>query len=164
MPRTCTVCSHPQRDAIDKALASGESFRGLSAKYRVSEDALGRHKEHHLPATLAQATQAQEVARADNLIDEMRNLQQITMGILSRAGMAGDHRVALQAVGEARRNLELLGKLLCLLDERPQINVLLSPEWIQVRTKVLYALSPYPEAREAVSKTLLLEVDSGRSE
>jgi hypothetical protein len=50
--------------------------------------------------------------------------------------------------------LELLAKLVGDLDERPQINVLLAPEWLQVRSELLTALWPFPEARAAVAARL----------
>ena len=163
MPRRCTICDHEQREAIDQELVRGASLRDIAGRYRVSKSALERHKANHLPATLAKAKQAQEVARADSLINEMRELQQITMRILDEAGKSGDHLVALRAVGEARRNLELLGKLLGELDTRPQFNILLSPQWITIRAVLLNALQPFPEARQAVAKALL-EVDGARSD
>jgi len=160
MPRHCTICDHEQREVIDQALVAGESFRGLSAKYRVSEDALARHKERHLPVTLAQAHQAQEVARADDLLGQIKELRDKAYGILSRAEADGDLRTALAAIREARGCLELLAKLLGELSEQPVVNILLLPEWVQLRTRLLYALTSYPEARQAVAKTLL-EVGGG---
>jgi hypothetical protein len=44
----------------------------------------------------------------------------------------------------------LLGEL-----DAPQVNVLLAPEWIGIRTGLLAALSPYPEARTAVAQRLV---------
>jgi hypothetical protein len=43
-----------------------------------------------------------------------------------------------------------LGKL----DERPQINVLISPEWLDLRSAIIGALGTYPEARESILKAL----------
>ena len=65
-PRACTVCIHPEREDIDKALVEGIAFPALIAQYRVSKDALSRHKHNHLPKTLAKARDAEEVARADD--------------------------------------------------------------------------------------------------
>ena len=72
MPRVCTVCTHDQRAAIDQALVNGKGVRETSALFRVSEDAVSRHKEGHLPAVLAQGQAAAEVARADDLLDHLR--------------------------------------------------------------------------------------------
>jgi hypothetical protein len=154
MPRRCTVCTHPDRESIDEALVGGTALSALSAKYRVSEDAVGRHKGNHLPAKLVMAQAAEEVTQADSLLDQVRDLQDKALDILAKAEEAGELRTALGAVREARGNLELLAKLLGELDERPQVNILVSPEWHSLRTKLLYALNPYPEARGSVLRAL----------
>ena len=153
MPRTCTVCSNPERGAVDWALVAGAAFPALAAKYRVSEDALGRHKANHLPAALAKAQEAEEVAHADDLLGKVRDLQGRALAILDKAEDAGDLRTALGAIREARGNLELLAKLLGELDERP-VNVLVSPEWLELRMVIVGALEPYAEARGAVLRAL----------
>lgn len=80
----------------------------------------------------------------------MRGLQARTLTILDKAEDAGELRTALGAIREVRGNLELLAKLLGELDEKPQINILLSPEWLELRAVIVSALAYYPQAREAV--------------
>jgi hypothetical protein len=156
LARTCTVCSHPEREAIDRALVEGQSSGKLAGRYRtLDERAIRRHRSNHLPTTLARAREAEEVSRADDLLDQVRGLQNRVLTILGKAENAGELRTALGAIREARGNLELLAKLLGELDERPQVNILLSPEWIAVRAVVLEPLAPYPEARAAVAGRLL---------
>ena len=155
MPRTCSICTHPQREAIDKDLASGQPYRGISRAFRVSEDALARHREAHLPETLAKAHDASEVARADDLLNQLQLLQKVTMLILSRAEQAGALRTMLGAVREARENLELIGRLVGDLRDGSAVNLLIvSPEWATVRAKLVRALQPFPEARQAVLAAL----------
>jgi hypothetical protein len=156
LARTCTVCSHPEREAIDRALVDGQSSGKLAGRYRtLDERAIRRHRSNHLPTTLARAREAEEVSRADHLLDQVRGLQDRALTILGKAENAGELRTALGAIREARGNLELLAKLLGELDERPQVNILVSPEWIAVRAVVLEPLAPYPEARAAVAGRLL---------
>jgi hypothetical protein len=159
MPRRCTVCDHETRTSIETALISGAPLRDIAGRYGVSKSALERHKADHLPAGLAKAREAEEAARADDLLSEVRGLQARTLAILESAEASGEHRTALAAIAEARRNLELLGKLAGELDERPVVNVLVSAEWITIRTVLLEALSPYPQASAAVAERLVeLEV------
>ena len=160
MPRRCSICHHECLEEINRALVEGVAFPALVAKYRVSKDALSRHKANHLPATLAKAQEAQEVAQADDLLNQVRSLQSRTLTILEAVEASGEYRTALAAIGEARRNLELLGKIAGELDERPVVNVLVSTEWVSIRTTVLEALSPYPQARAAVAESLV-ELESG---
>jgi hypothetical protein len=154
MPRSCNVCSHPDREAIDEALVGGTALSELAAIYRVSDDSLGRHKANHLPAKLVMAHAAEEVAQADTLLGQVRDLQERALAILDKAEEAGELRTALGAIREARGNLELLAKLLGELSDQPQVNVLISPEWLQLRAVIVTALEPHPEARGAVLRAL----------
>ena len=74
MPRRCTVCDHPQRHGIDEALVSGGSYRSVAKRFGLSESAVYRHKTEHLPVHLLKARDVQEVAQADDLLDQVRNL------------------------------------------------------------------------------------------
>ena len=111
MPRTCTICIHDNRPAIDQALISGEPFRHIAARTGTSTGALQRHKTDHLPLSLRKAHAAAEVAQADTLLDQIRELQTRAMRILAKAEEAGDLRTALAAIGQARSVVELQGKL-----------------------------------------------------
>lgn len=154
MPRTCTVCNHPERLEIDRALLDGEAYRHIAARFDTSTGALQRHREH-LPNQLVKASEAQEVAQADNLLAQVKSLQTRALSILDRADAAGDLRTALSAIREARGNLELLAKLLGELQpESTTVNVYSTPEWLSLRAVVITALRPYPEAARAVSKAL----------
>jgi hypothetical protein len=154
MPRSCTVCEHPDRETIDRALVGGASNRSAASLYDVSEAAVRRHKANHLPASLVMAQAAEEVAQADSLLEQVRGLQSRAYGILDKAEEAGELRTALGAIREARGSLELLAKLLGELDERPVFNLHLNAEWIEVRTAIVQALGPHPQARDAVLTAL----------
>jgi len=155
MPRICTVCTHADRPAIDQALVNGKGLRETSALFRVSEDALSRHKESHIPETLARAAGAEEVARADGLLSQLAALQADARRIGQKAETAGDLRTALAGIRELVRIMELTAKLVGQLDERPQVNVLVAPEWLTVRSTLIRTLEPYPEARRAVVASLV---------
>ena len=150
MPRSCTICEHPDRESIDKALVGDASNRSVASLYDVSEAAVRRHKSNHLPAKLVLAQQAEEAAEAGELLDQVQDLQARTLAILEAAEETSQHRTALAAIREARSNLELLAKLLGELDDRPQINVLVSSEWLELRAVIVGALQPHSEARGAV--------------
>jgi hypothetical protein len=68
MPRSCTICEHPEREVIDQALVDDASNRSLASLYDVSEAAVRRHKAKHLPAKLLMAQAAEEMAQADTLL------------------------------------------------------------------------------------------------
>src|SRR5829696_3248039 len=154
MPRRCSICHHEGLEEINRALVEGIAFPVLVAKYRISKDALSRHKANHLPATLVKAQEAQEVARADDLLEDVKSLQARALSILNTAEGGGDLRTALGAIREARGNLELLAKLVGQLDARPQVHLHLSPEWLELRTTIVGALEEHREAKEAVLAVL----------
>jgi hypothetical protein len=154
MPRRCTVCDHPERHSIDEALVTGAPYRSVAKRFERSESAVYRHKTEHLPAHLLKAKEVEEAARADDLLDQVRNLQAHALDILERAEKAGDLRTALAAISQARGNLELLGKLAGEIDERPVVNLNVSPEWLELRAVMVGALEPYSEARGAVLSAL----------
>jgi hypothetical protein len=140
--------------AIDRALVGGASNRSVASLYDVSEAAVRRHKSNHLPAKLVMAEHAAELAEADNLLGQVRDLQMRTLAILEAAETSKQHRTALGAIREARSNLELLAKLLGELDERPVINILVSAEWLELRAVIVGALDAHPDARGAVLRAL----------
>jgi hypothetical protein len=154
MPRRCTVCDHPERHNIDEALVSGTPYRSVAKRFRLSESAAYRHKTEHLPAHLLKAKEVEEVSRADDLLEQVRNLQAHALDILERAEQAGDLRTALAAISQARGNLELLGKLAGELDERPVVNLNFSPQWLELRAVIVGALEPHPAAHRAVLRAL----------
>src|SRR5215203_4427891 len=154
MPRRCTVCDYQERNGIDDALVSGAPYRSVARRFGLSESAVYRHKTEHLPARLLKAREAEEVAQADDLLEQVRHLQAHTLDILDRAEKAGDLRTALAAISQARGNLELLGKLAGELDERPVVNLNISPEWLELRTVIVGALEPHPAAHTAVLRAL----------
>jgi hypothetical protein len=122
--------------------------------------AVYRHSRGHLPATLAKSPDAREVARADNLLVQVRDLQDKALHILERAEAAGDLRAATSAIREARGCLELLGKLAGELQETT-VNIVVAPQWLALRGRILVALAPFAEARVAVSRALLEAGDAG---
>ncbi len=154
MPRRCSVCDHPDRHGIDETLVTGAPYRSVAKRFELSESSVYRHKTEHLPAQLLKAREVEEVAQADDLLEQVRNLQSHAIGILERAEKAGDLRIALAAISQARGNLELLGKLAGELDERPVVNLNVSPEWLELRAVIVGALEPHPVAHGAVLRAL----------
>jgi hypothetical protein len=155
MPRRCTVCDHPETHSIDETLVSGAPYRSVAKRFELSESAVYRHKTEHLLAHLLKAREAEDVAQADELLEQVRTLQGHALDILERAEKAGDLRTALAAISQARGNLELLAKLSGELQQEGTVNLHVSPEYLEVRTAILIAVEPYPEAARAISRAML---------
>ncbi len=159
MPRTCTVCSHPQSATINEALVADMPNRRIAAQFSVSEQAVRRHKEEHVPPIMVKSAHAREIAHADHLLEEANRLYQVATDIMEET-RKNKPDTALRAIQAGGRLLELLGELLGELNRSPQVNILVAPEWLQVRAVLLQALAPYPEARAATAAALL-EVERG---
>ncbi|GAA6745311.1 hypothetical protein Thermus71318_08120 [Thermus brockianus] len=156
--RKCTICTHPQREEIDRELAEGRSIRDIARRYSVSRPSLHRHRTHVQDA-IQQAIEAKVVSVGASVLDRIRELNREARSLLEEARSKGRYAAAVQAIGAATRLLELEAKLLGELDERPSVQVALvaSPEWARLRAVVLEALAPYPEARAALVERLEAE-------
>ncbi len=154
MPRVCTICTHPEKEAINAALIANEPFRHIAARYGTSTGALQRHKADDLPSIMVKSEEAREVAHADDLVWQIKQLRNKAIGILGKAETAGDLKTALMGVREARACIELLAEMEGEINRRPVFNLYMSAEWIEVRAVLLHALSDFPEARAAAALAL----------
>lgn len=154
MPQTCTICRHKERDAIDLALLEGQPLRDIARQFNVSRAALDRHKDH-LPGQLVKAHEAAEIASAGTLLDRLRQLNDETRAILAETREIKNHDLSLKALARLEKQLELEAKLLGELKENETtVHIYASPEWVALRSLVITALRPYPEAAQAVGKAL----------
>lgn len=179
MPAPCKVCTHPDREAIDSALVSGEPNRRVAKAYGLTEASVRRHKLSHIPKFLLKAHEAKEIVRADDLLEQLECTRARTLSILERAEEAEERaeealrtasttsermrearladearRTAISALREARNNLELLARLMGELRDGNTVNILVMPEWIDLRTQILSAVDPYPEAKRAIAEVV----------
>ena len=86
--------------------------------------------------------------------DQLRVLRERAAMALETAEGAEDVKVALLAIKELRELVRLWGELEGKLQSQPQINILVAPQWLELRTVIVTALRPHPEALEAVLSAL----------
>lgn len=158
MARTCTVCTHPDRPAIDQMLLNSKPYRDIAGHTGLSRSALVRHKADHLPAHLAKSKQAKDLDSADALLEQLQALRTKAFVLMDKAEQAGELRTAIAGVKEVRATLELLLKLAGELRDAPTITIELTLAKVEVA--LIRALAPYPEARAAAAAALL-ELDTG---
>jgi len=154
MPRTCTVCVHPDHQGIDSALVAGTALRDIARRHAVSKDALFRHRDSHLPAAMVQAQAETDVRHAIDVVAQLKAINGAAMTVLRDARAVHDGDLALKAIDRLFRQIELQAKLLGELDERPQINILIHPEFQRAQTVILQALEAHPAARVAAADAL----------
>jgi hypothetical protein len=164
----CSVCKHPARAEIDSSLVGEVENSVVAQRFGLGRESVRRHRESHIPQALAVAQKAHDVARADDLLGKVAEMEANARTALARAeGIAASSkdnpktaleatRTALLALREMKGQLELLAKLRGELDESTKIAVVVtnSPEWVNLRTKIIQALEPFPEARQAVADAL----------
>ena len=154
MGRSCSVCSHPESFVINEAIVlEKRSNRVVARQFGLHHDAVRRHREH-IPKLLVEASRAMDAYEADDLLGRVEDLHRRTLAVLEAAEETGELRTALAAIREARGNLELVGRITKELDDRPQVNLYLSPEWIELRGLIVAALQPHTEARESVLRAI----------
>jgi hypothetical protein len=103
---------------------------------------------------LVKAAAAEETRQALDIVAQLKAINGASLNILSDARKSGDGELALKAIDRIHRQVELQAKLLGELDDRTQVNVLLTPEWHSLRALILAALRPYPAALEALRATI----------
>ncbi len=155
MGRTCTVCAHHERHAIDQALVAAASpYRTIADQYGLSHQALMRHRSDHIPPALMTAAGAEEVKQALDVLQQLKTINAAALTVLRDARAASDGELALKAIDRIHKQIELQAKLLGELDERPVVNVLISPGWLALRGLIVGALARYPDARVALAGVL----------
>ena len=111
MPRTCLACASPNRQAIDKALVSGEPLRNIAKRVSISAAGLLRHK-HHVATAIEKAQARQEEKSGETLLGAMQRVQRKAWELLEHMEQEGDNRGAVVALREARECVESLGEMI----------------------------------------------------
>jgi hypothetical protein len=154
MTRSCTCCTHPQRADIDRALIAGGALRNIAERFGLSTTALHRHKSDHLPPAMVKAAELEDVAHALDVVQQLRAINAASLTVLKEARAAGDGALALKAIDRIQKQIELQAKLLGELQDGATVNILVSPEWLAVRSALMTTLTRYPDARLAVVESL----------
>ncbi len=178
MGQRCQICDHPERSRIELGLAKKVSYFKLARKFDVSKDAVYRHRTKHVPpqllASLAAAgaptvidLEALRHSESEGLLQHLVALRGRLYLLLDQAEKTGvdydDVRSALGIHGKINDNLQLTAKLLGELQVGNQTtvnNLIISPDWLAMRSALIKALAPHPEARRAVAG-VLREVEGG---
>jgi hypothetical protein len=167
--RVCksTITEHVDCARIERDLALGRPLARIAKKYGVSVAAAHRHKKK-LPPQLKAALAAHALRPAEDLeklrIEESEGLlshlaaQRARLLISQDACMEAEQfGLVAQLASGVHRNIELVGKYLGEFSQHSvstTISILVTPEYLELRSALLRALQPYGEARRAVAATL----------
>ena len=154
---TCSICKDPRVEEINSRIASQEKLADISREFAVSEDALGRHKEKCIINALAASPNTKDIINGDNLLDQLQAARAKAIELLDMAIAAGDTKVygpPSSYLSEIRQQIKLWAELEGRLAAQPQVNIINNPQWIELRTVILTALDPFPEAKEAIVRAI----------
>ena len=154
MAKPCSVCIHADADMIDARLIEGATLEALANAYGLSVTALHRHRTGHIPATLAKARDAREIAAPDSLMERVAALDARAGDIYQKAYKTNNLTAAVGAIRELRGITELYAKITGELSAQGVTNIIIAPEWVSLRNVILAALEPHPSARQAVIEAL----------
>ena len=146
MPKACPVCISPSRPAIERDILSLRSPTEVGRRWNLSRKTVGTHRDRDMDPLAAVDLDADTstLARVEDLSHRLEAALAEAPKGATYANLAGQLRQCLELVARLRREL----------DERPQVAILMAPEWLAVREVVFRALAPYPEARAAVASAL----------
>jgi hypothetical protein len=165
----CQGCNHPERVRIERLLAAGASIKGAARKFAIDYHALRRHWRNHVSAEARATYVAGAAATKDELekivADESLGLIEhyaIVRGALykgfSAAAELGDGNAVALLAGRLHENFRDCGRLTGELQRGPllniQNNVLVNPDYTRAIARIVSAVAPYPEARDAVIAAL----------
>lgn len=162
-----TIELHPARASIERELAIGRSARVIAIKYGVKRTAVQRHKKKLPPHLLASL--AGNILKPGVDLDELRDqegealLSHIVaqrsrlLMMQDQAIEAGEAAVVAMLSAQINKTFKLTGDLLGQFishQHQTNISILVSPQYLELRTALLRALMPFPDARRAVAAAL----------
>jgi len=172
----CAICQLPETVLIqiNQRLRAGDSKSGIARDYSVSRFSLTRHFQagHHklvegAPTPVkstkrhivkpAEKPPAPMIYGADGLQRSIYQVMGKLEALFNEVNRPGASRREILEVAKVLKQFQELGAKIEGLIKEGQVNILVNPEWINIRGAIMRALQSYPEAREAV----LNELDSG---
>lgn len=149
----CSICEHPQLDEINRMIAEQEKLTDISQKFAVSYDALLRHKSKCIITALSATPNTKDVIAGDLLLEQLQAVRKKTLELLDMAIEAANTKVygsPSHYLSELRQQLKLWAELEGRISSQPQVTIINNPEWVELRTVIIQALDPYPDAKEAL--------------
>jgi len=165
----CQGCNHLERMRIERLLAAGSSIKGTARKFEIDYHALRRHWINHVSAEArstyiagagATKDQLEEIVADESLalIDHYRIVRGALYKGFGAASEVGDGNALALLAGRLHENLRDSGRLTGELQRGPLLNIqnnlLVNPDYTKAIARIVSAVAPYPEAREAVIAAL----------
>ncbi len=152
----CKICSRDDTAEVDRMILDGfVSQRDVAKHVGCSAACVSRHKKNHILPDLAIQLSKGEFDPAIDILSELRKQFGMVKRKRDLADGTGNIPVFLSLAAESRRDLELYAKLIFIIEEHGDVDLVGSDEWARLRTTIMDALIPFPEARLAVVSALM---------
>ena len=164
----CQGCNL-ERARIERLLAAGASIKGTARKFAIDHHALRRHWINHVSAEAragyiagagATKDQLEEIVTDESLalIDHYRVVRAALYKGFGAASEIGDSNSLALLAGRLHENFRDCSRLTGELQHGPLLNIqnnlLINPDYTKAIARIVSAVAPYPEAREAVIAAL----------
>jgi hypothetical protein len=108
MPPVCSICSHPERRAIDAALAAGTPMRSIAFRFGTTHTTLRRHRAH-VSEAVAEAAERRSRDLAADLLRDLDELCAQAAALYQDAGRSFHRKV--EAVHARGRVVSIMARL-----------------------------------------------------
>lgn len=113
MPQKCSICTHPKRHEIEKAIVQGESLRKTALRFKnCSTASISRHTKRCIAKALEQVSHAKKRIVAEQ---NARSVDVIQAEVVKQAGVTLQTVVTIET--ELARSFKEVNKLADALDE-----------------------------------------------
>ena len=164
----CTVCRSSERARVEMAMARGAGKRATAKRFGLGADSVARHWTNHVSDAIKMARKVEVLRPGANLaalvIEEdqglLEGLRVIRGALMSKLDLAvemNDFAAVTGLSGRLVKVYELIGKHTGELRQHAAVehhHLVLTPDFINLRLRLLQALRPYPEATAAVVAAL----------
>jgi DNA-binding transcriptional ArsR family regulator len=173
MPMRCKVCSHPEREKLDIALAQGVAMEPLARRYDLPPSSVRRHRNNgHIPAEIIDAFPRRADLSEEALVqlrrDESAGIllglarqRRILLDVQDRAAAKKNNEWILKVANALHRNIELVARAVGEFAQHERaiqttnvLGLMMAPDYIRLRSRLLEAVRPFPQARAAVAQAL----------
>ncbi len=120
MARSCKVCQHKDRKAIETKIIRGVSHTVIGREYGISNMSVRYHTSRHLPKKLIATEEAKEIMHSTTMFDSIMELVDKTKGILKDMETKDRPLVSLACVRELRETYSFMCKISAYLSEQQQ--------------------------------------------
>lgn len=159
----CTICSSPHRAELELRLARNVPLRLLAKQYGLNKDPLYHHRKSHMPARLiaklktrsllpAEELEEQRIEESSGLLGRLVWQRAKLYDLLENCEALDDPRACVLIHKTLLENFALTGKLLGEFVQHSSIvtaNLVVTPDYLKLRSGLLQALRRFPEARSA---------------